>query len=94
MTQQAPLRTERRVLPGAVRRIRELQCKTQAEIATLAGPDAAGKPLSFTTVSHIEAGRRQPSLDVMCRLANGLGVDLDDFTYFANVYVADEGRVA
>lgn len=76
-----PLRTERRVLPGAVRRIRTLSRKTQAEIAT------AGR-FDFTTMSHIEKGR-QPSLDVMCRLAEALAVDLDDISYVATIYVAD-----
>lgn len=95
MGTQIPARTERRILGGAVRRIRELQHKTQAEIATAAGTDANGKPLSFTTVSHIESGRRSsPSLDVMCRIANALGVDLDDITYHVNVYVADERGAA
>lgn len=87
------IRTERRIHGRACRRIRELQHKTQSDIAT-AAVDEQGNPLSFTTVAHIEAGRRQPSLDVMCRMANGLGVHLDDITYSVNVYVADDGQSA
>jgi transcriptional regulator with XRE-family HTH domain len=75
------IRSERRILPGAARRMRQFQRKTQAELATKAGID-------FTTLSHIEKGR-QPSLENMCKLADALGVDLDDITYIATVYVAD-----
>ena len=85
-------RTERHILGGAVRRIRELQGRTQAQLAAAAGPDSSGKSLSFTTISHVEAGRRQPSVQIMCRIANALGVDLDDITYMANVVVADDGE--
>lgn len=80
------VRNERRVLPGAVRRIRLLQHKTQDEIATAA-------EINFTSLSHIEKGR-QPSLEVMCRLANALKVDLDDITYMSAVYVVSDEAVA
>jgi transcriptional regulator with XRE-family HTH domain len=86
---QTPTRTERKILGGAVKQIRRLQGKTQADVATLAGVSADGKPMSFTTVAHIEKNRGC-SLDVMCRIANALGVALDDITYVANVYVVAE----
>lgn len=84
-------RNERRVLAGAVSRIRKIQGLTQDQVATRAGTDDAGKRLlDHTLVSHIEAGRRRPKLEAMCALATGLGVDLDDITYMANVYVVTE----
>ena len=66
--------------------MREFQSKTQQQIA-----DAA--QINFTSMSHIEKGR-QPSLEVMCRLADALKVDLDDISYIATVYVADAESAA
>lgn len=82
MTTTAP-RTRRFVLGGAARQIRLAKKLTQAEIATKAG-------FHFAVLSMIENGKRQPSVDVICRLANALEVDLTDISYMANVYVVDE----
>lgn len=96
MTTTTAPRVRRRVLGGAARRIRELQHKTQAEIADACTDPDAEKGVSFTTISHIEAGRRQPSEAFMYRLAAALGVGIDDITYFAPVYEvqADTTEVA
>lgn len=89
------IRTERRINGKTVFRIRKLQGLTQAQVATAAGAgDDGEKVLDHTTVAHVEKGR-QPSVDVMGHIANGLGVHLDEITYFAAVYVAsDVERVA
>lgn len=87
LVSEVTTRNERRVLPGALRRIRTLQSKTQDEVATAADID-------FTSLSRIERGLRQPSLPAMCRLANALGVDLDDFTYMTAVYVVADDPAA
>jgi transcriptional regulator with XRE-family HTH domain len=89
MANQAP-RTERRILGGAVRRIRELSRMTQAQLATAAGPSAAGKSLNVATISKIESNSVRPSVPVMCGIANALGVDLTDITYLVNVLVVEE----
>lgn len=78
-----PTRMERRILGGAVKQIRKAKDKTQQQLADKA-------EINFTTMSHIEAGRRQPSVAIMCRLANALGVDLDDITYMTAVYVVEK----
>ncbi|MCD5360507.1 MULTISPECIES: helix-turn-helix domain-containing protein [Chromobacterium] len=54
----------------AVRRHRELLRLSQEELAERAGIDR-------TYISGVERGVRNPSLDVMQRIARGLGVDLD-----------------
>ena len=54
----------------AVRHHRELLRLSQEELAERAGLDR-------TYVSGIERGRRNPTLEVQQRLADGLGVDLD-----------------
>lgn len=84
-TTTAVPRTRRRVLGGAARRIRELKGKTQAEIALACTDPGAEKAVSFTTISHIEAGRRQPSEAFMYRLAAALEVGIDDITYLTTV---------
>lgn len=76
-------RNERRVLGGAVMRIRQAKKVKQDTLAQLAGIHPA-------YLSNIEHGNKQPSLDVMAKLANGLEVDLSDITYVANVYVVSE----
>lgn len=76
-------RNKRQVLGGAARQIRLAKNLTQAQVATRAG-------FHFAVLSMIENGKRQPSLDVMCRLANALEVDLEDITYMATIYVATE----
>lgn len=78
-------RNERRLLGGAVRRIREARQLKQDELATAAG-------VHFAYLSNIERSVKQPSLDVMCRLANALGVDLDDISYQAVIYVITDSE--
>lgn len=76
-------RNERRILGGAVRRIREAQGVKQDVLATRAD-------IHFAYLSNIERGKKAPSVEVMCRIANGLGVDLDDISYMASIYVVPE----
>lgn len=92
---QETTRTERRINGKTVYRIRKLQNLTQAQVATNAGADEQGKPLlDHTTVAHVEKGR-QPSVDTMGHIANGLGVHLDEISYFAAIYTAaNSERVA
>lgn len=86
-------RMERRINGRTVFRMRRLQNLTQAQVATKAGADDNGKPvLDHTTVSHVEKGR-QPTVEIMGHIANGLGVHIDEITYFAAVYSA-ESQVA
>jgi transcriptional regulator with XRE-family HTH domain len=97
MTSTTAPRVRRQVLGGAARRIRELQNLTQAEIADACTPLDADKAVSHTTISHIEAGRRQPSEAFMYRLAAALKCDVDDITYLAPVYevlASDAAEVA
>lgn len=54
----------------AVRRHRELLRLSQEELADRSGIDR-------TYISGVERGVRNPTLDVMQRIARGLGVDLD-----------------
>lgn len=86
---------ERRINGRTVRLIRELKKLTQAQVATKAGANDNGDPaLNHTTVAHVEKGR-QPSVDVMGLIANGLEVHLDEITYMSAVYrAADVERVA
>lgn len=67
-------RIERRVLGGAVRRLREAYGYKLDATATKAG-------LSAGYWCNIEKGRKQPSIPAMKAMANALGVDLDDITY-------------
>jgi XRE family transcriptional regulator, regulator of sulfur utilization len=76
-------RNERRILGGAVRRIREAKGIKLDQLATLA-------EVHFAYLSNIERGKKPPSVEVMCRIANGLGVDLDDISYMATIYVINE----
>lgn len=71
-------RTERRVLGGAVKRIREAYGQKLDPIARKAG-------MSAGYWCNIEAGRKKPSLPMMIAMANALGVDLDDITYNTTV---------
>ena len=57
-------------LGPAIRRHRELIRLSQEELAARAGLDR-------TYVSGVERGRRNPTVDVLQRLANALGADLD-----------------
>lgn len=76
-------RNKRQLLGGAVRRLREAKSKTQDQLATSAGID-------FTYLSKLERSLHQPSIEVMCRIANALEVDLDDISYMATIYVVTE----
>lgn len=77
------IRNERRILGGAVRRIRDAKKIKQDQLATDAD-------IHFAYLSNIERSKKQPSLEVIVRLANALGVDLDDISYMANVYVVTD----
>ena len=76
-------RNKRQILGGAVKRLREAKGITQDRLATDAG-------IHFAYLSNVERSQKQPSVDVMCRLANALGVDLDDISYMAAIYVVTE----
>lgn len=76
-------RTERRVLGGAVRRIREAHDWKLDPIAKKAG-------ISVGYLSNIEAGRKTPTFPVMVAIANAIKVDLDDITYTTQVLVLSE----
>jgi DNA-binding XRE family transcriptional regulator len=73
--EQLPLAVADRILAGEseVRVFREYRGLTQAELA-----DAAG--ISIPYLSQIEARRRRPSTAVLRRLAQRLGVTIDDLT--------------
>lgn len=62
-------RPAREVFAGNVHRIRRLQEISQEELAERAG-------LHRTYVGEVERGERNPSIDVMERLAEGLSVPL------------------
>jgi len=81
------MRNERRILGGAVKRLREAKRITQDRLATSAD-------IHFAYLSNVENSKKQPSLDVMCRLANALGVDLDDISYLATIYVVENAGAA
>lgn len=76
-------RTERRVLGGAVMRIRKAMGLPLDATASKAG-------ISASYWCNIEQGRKTPLLPVMSRMANALGVDLDDITYNTTVISVDE----
>lgn len=77
-------RTERRILGGAVRRLREAKSIKQDTLALAAGVHPA-------YLSNIERNKKQPSVERMLLIANSLGVDLDDISYMTLVVVvADE----
>jgi len=68
-----PLDMVERILGGAsrVREFRKCRAMTQAQLAEAAG-------LTRSAISRIEAGRRKGSISTYVRLANALGVDIDD----------------
>lgn len=76
-------RTERRVLGGAVRRLREAHGYKLDPTAQKAGISAA-------YWCNIEKNRKTPTLPVMRAMAQALGVDLDDITYLTAVYAAED----
>lgn len=82
-----PIRTERRVLGGAVKRIREAYGYKLDPTATKAG-------ISAGYWCNIEANRKTPTLPVMLAMANALGVDLDDITYTTAVLAVDDEDAA
>lgn len=62
-------------LPGFPRRLRELRQGlklTQLGLARLAGT-------SESAIAYLERGLRAPSLELACRLADALGVSVDEF---------------
>lgn len=70
----------------AIRRHRELIRVSQEELADRAGLDR-------TYVSGIERSRRNPTLRVMQRLADALGVDLDVlFSSAREITMGKQGR--
>jgi transcriptional regulator with XRE-family HTH domain len=75
-------RTERRILGGAVYRIRRLMEIKQDTLAQGVGIHPA-------YLSNIERSKKQPSVETMAAIANFLGVDLTDITYLASVVVID-----
>ena len=75
-------RNERRVLGGAVRRLREAYGHKLDPIAQKAGVSAG-------YWCNIEKGRKQPTVPVMLAMANALGVDLDDITYTTQVVTVE-----
>lgn len=84
------IRHERRTNGTAVQTFRELAGRSLADVAAAAGKDANNRAMAPSTLYRIETGERQPSLDVMCRIANALGVPLDAISHIVSVYVADE----
>lgn len=74
---------KRMCLGGAVKRIRRATNKTQDALAQKAGVNPG-------YMSRIENGERQPSAEVLLKIAEFLEVDLDDISYLANVYVLTE----
>lgn len=72
-------RKERRLLGGAVYRIRAARKVKQDTLAQAAGIHPA-------YLSNLERSKRQPSTELMRRLADALEVDLDDITYWTVVY--------
>lgn len=80
-------RTERRILGGAVYRMRKLQEIKQDTLAQSVGIHPA-------YLSNIEHSKKQPSLDVTVKIARFLGVDLDDISYLTAVYEFVDEAVA
>lgn len=83
----ATQRNGRRLLGGAAKRIREAKNLRQDQVATASG-------INFAYLSKIERNKQQPSVEVMCRLANALEVDLDDISYMATIYTIPEDGAA
>ncbi len=101
-TAMTPPKQRRKVLGGAARYVRGVRTQAEIaqginklRLQRVAEAEANGqpvtqedrKPVSHTTVSHIESGRdRYVSLQLMVDLAEVLGCDLNTITYLANVY--------
>ena len=71
-------RTVRKALPGAIRRLRELQGFSLRAVAA----KTDGK-VSYGYWANIEAGQRNPTPSTLLAIARALGVDLDDISYTA-----------
>lgn len=84
----ATTRTERRVLGGAVRRIREAHKEIDPRFAL--DPIARKAGISPGYWCNIEAGRKRPTRAVMIEMARALDVDLDDITYLTAITVLDD----
>jgi transcriptional regulator with XRE-family HTH domain len=69
-----PSGTARYINGGTVRRLREAYGIPQQKLALDCGVHPA-------YVSNIEAGRKQPSPELMRKIADRLGVNLDDISY-------------
>jgi transcriptional regulator with XRE-family HTH domain len=68
----------------AAKRIRQLQNIKQDTVAQASGIHPA-------YLSNIEKGAKQPSLELMGKLANALNVGIDEVSYVTNVVIlADE----
>jgi transcriptional regulator with XRE-family HTH domain len=67
-------RTQRLVLGGAVRKLREAYGIAQ-------GAFALSCDMSPGYLANIEAGRKQPSPVVLRKIVDRLGVGIDDITY-------------
>lgn len=81
--------SDRRILGGAVKRLREARDITQDALAL-------GAEVHPAYLSNIERGKRQPSIEVITRIADRLGVSLDDISYevFEGIDPADAVRHA
>jgi transcriptional regulator with XRE-family HTH domain len=79
--------TRRRILGGAVRQLRIAKQIKQDELATAC-------EMHFSYLSKVETGKRQPSTEAMLRIAQALGVGLDDISYVTPVYILDDNGVA
>lgn len=76
-----PSRTERRILGGALMRIRTGRNISQVDLARRAG-------LQPANLCHIERGDRNlTNLAKIVQLAAALEVDVDDISYVTAVYV-------
>ena len=73
--------SKRIVLGAAVKAIREAKAETREQFRL--GQFATICLMSSAHLCNIEAGRKQPSADVIARLATHLGVPLDAISYTA-----------
>ncbi len=87
MAAGAPDRTLLREFGGRVRALRRAEGLSQQGLAERAG-------VNWKYVGAIERGERNPSLDVIARLARGLGTTLDQLFYFGADRAVPADRVA
>lgn len=76
------VRTERRLLGGAVRRIREARGQSIDDLASRAG-------LNVGHLSRLERGERLASDRTMVKLANALEITVEDISYIATINVVE-----